>query len=101
MIHDPLKFICCFDRCGIQGMAETGFLNALQRKYRMPDVCSAPVVRTKATGPELSKVITAFVVFDFGITASVIVLFVEVYCKDPTPMYFITVLVIKLRIEKH
>ena len=81
-------------------MAKTGLLNVLQRKYRMPDVCSAPVVTTKARARELSKVVTAFVVFDVGITASVIVLFVEIYCKDSIPVHFIAVLVNKSGIEK-
>ena len=39
-------------------------------------------------------------VFDVEITASVILLFVEIYCKDSIPVYFIAVLVNKLRIYR-
>ena len=82
-------------------MAETGILYALERRYRMTDVCSTPMSATRAQALELSEVCAAFVVLASGITASMIVLFIEMYCRDSIPVQLVPLLLNKLRTVKH
>ena len=77
-------------------MTETGILLGLQRKYRNVDACSAQTMTT-AQGLELSKVVAAFVVLGVGITASMIVLIVEICCRDLISIHLIPILLDKLR----
>ena len=77
-------------------MAETGILHGLQKKYENLDICSTQTVTT-AWALELSKVAAAFVVFGVGISASLIVLAVEICCRNALSVHLILILLNKLR----
>ena len=80
-------------------MTETGILLGLQRKYRNVDICSKQTMTT-AQALELSKVVAVFVVLSAGITTSMIVLVVEISCRDFISIHLV-ILLNKLRTMKH
>ena len=95
-----LKLWCFYVPCRIKSMTETGILLGLQRKYRNVDACSTQAMTT-AQALELSKVVAAFIVLGVGITTSMIVLVVEICCRDLISIHLVPIFLNKLRTVNH